>query len=210
MYGYAANATTATMPLSGFHSPHTAMGSVSQAVSAATNALRATTSAAPSIVPTNASLLPDSLTVFVAIKAVGTAITSTAKTGLIETGIIGAEDKLGILPELEVTMAADATPALSAPSLGGGSGLGNLTATLARAGKIGSMSVPASWTTPTGGTVTALPGNDLPIVATEEAAHASGVPGIPGIPGGAGPRATLVVPRYGARLTVMSRPPAAG
>ncbi|MFY2859767.1 hypothetical protein ACOJVU_08140 [Mycobacterium sp. THU-M104] len=44
--------------------------------------------------------------------------------------------------------------------------------------------MPASWTTPTGGKVTALPGNDLPIVATGEAAHASGIPGIPGIPGG--------------------------
>lgn len=211
MYGYATNAATATATLPPFHSPHTATA-VSRALSAATNALAATTSAAPSILPTKASLLPDSLTVFIAIRAVGTAINSTAKTGLIETGIIGAEDRLGILPDLAAAAeAAEAAPALSASSLGGGPGLGSVTATLARAGTIGSMSVPASWTTPVGGTVTALPGTDVSAAATGGPAQpASGMPGIPGVPDGTGSRATLVVPRYGARPTVMSRPPAAG
>ncbi|WP_415857791.1 PPE family protein, SVP subgroup, partial [Mycobacterium intracellulare] len=34
--------------------------------------------------------------------------------------------------------------------------------------------------------------------------------GVPGIPGGTVRRAPLVVPRYGVRITVMTRPPAAG
>ncbi|WP_457770411.1 PPE family protein, SVP subgroup, partial [Mycobacterium avium] len=35
-------------------------------------------------------------------------------------------------------------------------------------------------------------------------------PGLPGIPGATLRRAALVVPRYGVRITVMARPPAAG
>lgn len=212
MYGYAANTAAATTTLPRFGSPPSAAGAVSRAVSAATTALTATTSAAPSILPANAPLLPDGLTVFTAIRAVDVTINSTAKVGLIETGIIGAEDRLGILPDLgAAAKAAEAAPALSASSLGGGPGLGGITATLARAGTIGSMSVPASWTTPVGGTVTALPGTDVSAAATGGPARpASGLPGLPGVPGGTGSRATLVVPRYGARLTVMSRPPAAG
>ena len=44
-----------------------------------------------------------------------------------------------------------------------------------------------------------------------EAADGQAVmPGIPGLPGGMISRPSGVVPRYGARITVMARPPAAG
>ncbi|WP_197503779.1 hypothetical protein [Mycobacterium sp. 852014-50255_SCH5639931] len=38
----------------------------------------------------------------------------------------------------------------------------------------------------------------------------TGVPGMPGLPAGTVWRASGVVPRYGVRITVMARPPAAG
>ncbi|MES3638635.1 hypothetical protein Q9Q76_16205 [Mycobacterium intracellulare] len=46
--------------------------------------------------------------------------------------------------------------------------------------------------------------------ATEELARTGPAAGVPGIPGGTVRRAPLVVPRYGVRITVMTRPPAAG
>jgi PPE-repeat protein len=133
------------------------------------------------------------------------------------SGTIGAEHDLGMLPELEAET-AEVTPTLTAaPQLSGAaSGLGNVSATLARAGTIGSMSVPTSWAAPSNSPSTAaitevseggLPG----IPATgESAGSGSAVPGIPGIPVGTVSRPTIVVPRYGVRILVMSRPPAAG
>jgi PPE-repeat protein len=124
-------------------------------------------------------------------------------------GIIQADKNLGILPNL----AAVPSALPKASSLGGAaSGPGNVNAVLARAGRIGSMSVPAGWATATGNPVAALPGSGLSdLVATEAVARTgSGSPGIPGLPGGTVRRAPLVVPRYGVRITVMTRPPAAG
>jgi PPE-repeat protein len=97
-------------------------------------------------------------------------------------------------------------PALS----GATSGLGNVNATLAGAGRIGAMSVPASWTSPAGNPVTALSGKGLPILEGTDALGrtGSGMPGVPGIPKAS--RAAIVVPRYGVRITVMTRSPAAG
>ncbi|HEX5253101.1 MAG TPA: PPE family protein [Mycobacterium sp.] len=125
------------------------------------------------------------------------------------SGIIQADKNLGILPNLAAAPAA--LP--KAPSLSGAtSGLGNVNAVLARAGRIGSMSVPPGWATATGNPVTALPGSGLSDLAATEAVARTGsaTPGIPGIPGGTVRRAALVVPRYGVRITVMTRPPAAG
>ena len=126
---------------------------------------------------------------------------------------IGAAKALGI-PLPNFAPAPIAAPQLSgaASSLGGGAGLGNVTAALARAGTLGSMSVPASWSAPSSSPVTALSGSGLPTLpgTGELAGSGSGVPGIPGMPGMTVSRATGVVPRYGARLTVMARPPAAG
>lgn len=95
-------------------------------------------------------------------------------------------------------------------SISSGAGLSNTTGALGRAGSIGTMSVPASWTPPSSSPVTALASSDSPVLSgsDEPAGSRSGVPGIPGMRPPS--RATLVVPRYGVRITVMARPPCAG
>jgi hypothetical protein len=108
-------------------------------------------------------------------------------------------------------------PALGPIGLGGGmpgSGLGGLpnavTASLARANAIGPMSVPASWSAPSASRVSALqPAGLTTLPGTDELAG-SGYPGVPGMPAGTLARASGVLPRYGTRLTVMTRPPAGG
>ncbi len=87
-----------------------------------------------------------------------------------------------------------------------------MTAVLARGGTIGPMSVPASWSAPSSGLVAALPPNGFTTIPGTEEAAASGYPGYPGMPAGTVPRGSGVgaPPRYGVRLTVMSRSPAAG
>ncbi|AFS15934.1 MULTISPECIES: PPE family protein [Mycobacterium] len=124
-------------------------------------------------------------------------------------GIIQADKNLGILPNLAAVPAAlPKAPALS----GAASGLGNVNAVLARAGRIGPMSVPAGWAAAAGDPVPALPGGGLSGLPATEALARTGpaAAGVPGIPGGTVRRAPLVVPRYGVRITVMTRPPAAG
>lgn len=138
------------------------------------------------------------------------------------TGIIGAEKNLGILPELGSAAAAaapppaDIAPAFLAPltsmakSLSDGAlrGPGEVSAAMRGAGTIGQMSVPPAWKAPAVTTVrafdatpmTTLPGGDAP---------AAGVPGLPGMPASGAGRAG-VVPRYGVRLTVMTRPLSGG
>lgn len=133
------------------------------------------------------------------------------------SGIIGAENNLGILAKPLAAAPALAAPALSSTttSLGGGlgGGLGNVTATLSHAGSIGPMSVPASWAAPTSTHISPLtPAGFTTLPGTEEPV-ASGYPGYPGMmPGGGASRSVGggVPPRYGVRLTVMPRPPAAG
>ncbi|WP_297598036.1 PPE family protein [Mycobacterium sp.] len=132
------------------------------------------------------------------------------------SGIIGAENNLGVLAKPLAATPALAAPALSgaATGLGGGlgGGLGNVTATLSRAGSIGPMSVPASWAAPTSTHISPLePAGFTTLPGTEEP-MASGYPGYPGMPGGGASRTAGagVPPRYGVRLTVMPRPPAAG
>ncbi|OBB92022.1 PPE family protein [Mycobacterium sp. 852002-40037_SCH5390672] len=132
------------------------------------------------------------------------------------SGIIGAENNLGILAKPGAA-AASLAPALAAPALRGatsglGGGLGNVTATLSHAGTIGPMSVPASWAAPTSTHISPLePAGFTTLPGTEEP-MAAGYPGYPGMPGGGAARSAGagVPPRYGVRLTVMPRPPAAG
>jgi hypothetical protein len=73
------------------------------------------------------------------------------------------------------------------------------------------MSVPASWSAPSSSHVAALqPAGMTTLPGTDETV-ASGYPGYPGMPAGTGSRALGGgPPRYGVRLTVMPRPPAAG
>ncbi|BBY11528.1 putative PPE family protein PPE51 [Mycobacterium marseillense] len=128
------------------------------------------------------------------------------------SGIIGAENNLGVLAKPLAAAPALAAPALSGATTGVGGGLGNVTATLSRAGSIGPMSVPASWAAPTSTHISPLePAGFTTLPGTEEPV-ASGYPGYPGMPGGGASRSVGagVPPRYGVRLTVMPRPPAAG
>jgi PPE-repeat protein len=225
MSGYAASSAAATQ-LTPFSSPHqttnpagltaqdaavtqanasaAASNPLSQAVSAAIQSLQA--AANPS------SIIPVDLDILDAIRVVGTSINGTFKMEGTTSGIIGAEDDLGILPEpgaetAGVTPTLTAAPQLNgaASGLGGGTGPGSITATLARAGTVGSMSVPTSWAAPSSSPITALSGNALPTLPGTDELAGSGMPGIPGMPGGTVSRPTGVVPRYGVRLTVMSR-----
>ncbi|OBG82962.1 hypothetical protein A9X05_18680 [Mycobacterium sp. E3298] len=132
------------------------------------------------------------------------------------SGIIGAENNLGILAKPGAA-AANLAPAVAAPALRGaaaglGGGLGNVTATLSHAGSIGPMSVPASWSAPTSTHISPLsPAGFTTLPGTEEPVS-SGYPGYPGMPGAGNSRAVGVgaPPRYGIRLNVIPRPPAAG
>jgi len=135
----------------------------------------------------------------------------------IPDSLISAANDLGVLPDLGAAVAPE-LPTLAAAPLGpaapswtGAAGLGSVSAAFGHAGTVGSVSVPASWCAPSS-SVTALTHRGMPGLpgAAEAAASGSGVPGVPGLPGDTAPRATRVVPRYGARLTVMARPPAAG
>lgn len=225
MYGYAANSALATR-LRPFSPPRrttdpAGLTAQTDAVAQAVNGAGASPvtqviAAAPTLPAQTAaaagpSILPSDFTVLNAILAVGTSLNGMWKMEAMPAGIIQAEHDLGMLPASAIE-AAPAPPLSGAPSLGGGAGLGNVTATLARAGTIGSMSVPAGWTAPAGGSVTALPGGRLPTLpgGDELAGSPTAVPGAPGLPGGTVSRASGVVPRYGVRITVMARPPAAG
>jgi hypothetical protein len=116
--------------------------------------------------------------------------------------------------------AAAAAPAIAAAApelagaasgLGGAAGLGNVTVSLASAGTIGPVSVPASWSAPVTNHITAFEPLGMTTIPGTEEAVASGYPGYPGMPGGSASRAIAgSPPRYGFRPTVITRPPAAG
>jgi PPE-repeat protein len=182
-----------------------ASSSVSQAISSAVQSLQAAATD-PS------SLVPEDLTILDIIQGTGQTLNSTYYMEAFSSGIIGAENNLGVLPKAAAAPAAVAPALTAAPQLSGGAGLGNVTANLARAGTIGPMSVPTSWSAPSISRVAAFqPAGMTTLPGTDEAV-ASGYPGYPGMPGGAVSRGSGVgaPPRYGVRLTVMPRPPAAG
>lgn len=179
---------------------------VSQLIETATQTLQT--------LATPGAIIPDDLTVLDMIAATGTSINSTYYIEAFAAGVIGAENNLGILPKAGAAAVAEIAPAApalpAAPQLGGGANLGTITATLARGGTIGQMSVPASWAPPATGRITEFtPAGFITIPGTEDAA-ASGFLGYPGAPAIAARSGMGVPPKYGMRLTVMPRPPAAG
>ncbi len=225
MSGYATGSAAATQ-LPPFSSPHqmtnpdgltaqnAAVAQANASAAPTTPASQAVSVASPTVTANPSSIVPTDLDILDIIQATGTALNGTWKMEATPAGVIGAEHDLGVLPTpAEATAEAASVPQLSgaAPSLGG-AGLGNVSATLARAPTIGSMSVPASWTAPSNSPAAALSGNGLPgLPGTDELGRAaSGVPGIPGMPAVTASRPTGVIPRYGVRITVMPRPPAAG
>jgi PPE-repeat protein len=225
MLGYETGSAMATR-LPPFSSPHqttnpnglTAQNAAvaqANASAAATSQASQTVSAAASTATANpSSIIPTDITILNIIQATGTTLSGCWKMEATPAGIVGSEHDLGVLPTPDAATAEGApVPQLSGATASvGGAGLGNVTATLARAPTIGSMSVPASWTAASSGPAAAVLGNGLPgLPGTDELGRAgSGMPGIPGLPAVTASRPTGVIPRYDVRITVMGRPPAAG
>jgi PPE-repeat protein len=229
MSSYAASSSSATQ-LTPFSTPTTESANESGLAAQAASVARATASPAASdpvsqLVQTVTqalqafaanplAIIPDDLSILDIIAATGTSINSTYYLEAFAAGVIGAENNLGVLPKAGAAAAAEVAPAApvaaalrSAPV---GAGLGNITATLTGGGTIGPLSVPASWAAPSTTRITALtPAGFTTIPGTEEAA-AAGYPGYPGLPGASRASGVGAPPRYGVKLTVMPRPPAAG
>jgi hypothetical protein len=157
----------------------------------------------------------NSLSVLDYIQLVNTAISGTGTMAGIPASLTGNSANLAYLSGI-----AGPSPALgpmglgqlqSATSATGVGGLPNaITVSMARANTIGPMSVPASWSAPSTSRISALePAGLTTLPGTDELAG-SGYPGVPGMPAGTMARASGVLPRYGTRLTVMTRPPAGG
>ncbi|WP_066910166.1 PPE family protein [Mycobacterium interjectum] len=123
----------------------------------------------------------------------------------------GAIDEDSIVAEFASVPAAIAkaigVPLPTSTPIGSG---GAVSAVFAGAKSIGPMSVPASWATPAVGHISALSGTGLTTLPGTEEAVGAGMPGVPGMPAGTLTRTSGVIPRYGTRLIVMPRPPAAG
>jgi PPE-repeat protein len=194
--------------------PFTTVYSALQGLSAQlSNAVASVLSLSPIPVSANPLSLLDSIQlVNASIGGVGTFSGLPASMSSHAANLLGMQANMAYLSGL-----AGPAPALGPIGLGGGtpgSGLGGLTnavtASMARANAIGPMSVPASWSAPSASRVAALePAGLTTIPGTEELAG-SGYPGVPGMPAGTLARASGVLPRYGTRLTVMTRPPAGG
>jgi PPE-repeat protein len=235
MAGYSLASTAATTQLPRFTTAHksineSGVGAQNAAVAAANANSGATKAATQAFSPITAQqpqvqAAPNlgaagggrpAFAVLDAIQGTGLGFSAPYNMEQFVSGIIGAENNLGILAKPGAA-AANLAPALAAPALRGatsglGGGLGNVTATLSHAGRIGPMSVPASWSAPTSTHISPLePAGFTTLPGTEEP-MASGYPGYPGMPGGGAARSAGAgaPPRYGVRLTVMPRPPAAG
>ncbi|WP_310784705.1 PPE family protein [Mycobacterium sp. Z3061] len=224
MYGYAASSQTLTQLLPQFSSPAQTSSqagvTAQQAAVAQANASAAASDPVSQLIDSTTqglqslagSIIPDDLTALDVIAAVGTSINSTYYLEAFAAGVIGAENNLGVLPKAGAALAADAAPAAAAapPPVGAAAGLGSVTATLSRAGTIGQMSVPASWAAPSTSRFSALEPAGFTVIPGTEDAVVSGYPGYPGLASATAARGAASPPRYGARLTVMARPPAAG
>ena len=218
MSGYATSSAAAAK-LTPFTPPAQTTNPAGQAAQGAAVTLANASAAASRPVSQPAQAIPPALpgilgdidfTLLNGIQAVATGLSSTYFMEATSAGVLASEKLLGIpLPNFSPPPAAALRGAAS--SLGGGAGLGNVTAVLARAGTLGPMSVPASWSAPSSSHVAALqPAGMTTLPGTDETV-ASGYPGYPGMPAGTGSRALGGgPPRYGVRLTVMPRPPAAG
>jgi PPE-repeat protein len=226
MYGYAISAATATqLPrLSGPHQTTTpdGLGAQNAAVTRAANSVAATSpssqpdaaaSGAAVTLPSN-PIVPDDFSALDALLTFPPAIGEMADVESMPLDIIGDAKNLGLLPGLTAAAAApaEAIPALTAAphlvSIAPGAGLGDPAVTLGRAGSIGSMSVPTSWTTPPTG-VTPLSVTSVPTLSetTEPAVSASGLPAVPRMrPASSG----TLVPYYGVRVKILRRSVAGG
>jgi PPE-repeat protein len=160
-------------------------------------------------------LTPNGINILDSIQLANTALQGTASMSGLPASLTGNAANLAYLSGV-----AGPSPALGPIGLGqlrgaaGASELGGLpnavTVSMGRGNAIGPMSVPAAWSAPSTGRVAALePAGLTTLPGTDELAG-SGYPGVPGMPAGTVARASGVLPRYGTRLNVMTRPPAGG
>jgi PPE-repeat protein len=220
MYSYATSSAAATVQLTPFDSPSQTTnqdGVTAQNLAVAKADATVMSSAAHATTDEEEGFGSNSnaLVVLDVIRTVDDAIGGTSGLSLFAPQAIGANRWLGGLTNLAAPGFGGALAELPelagfTSSAGSGASLADVTVTLGRAGSMGSMSVPGSWTAPSSNVVTALPGDGLSAVAgtAEPAGSGSGMPGIPGMRPPS--RAALVVPRYGVRIKVMPRPPCAG
>ncbi|CAM4238764.1 putative PPE family protein PPE29 [Mycobacterium basiliense] len=226
MYGYAASSAAATM-LTPFSSPqdiinpaespaHSVAPGPAESGSPTQSVLSQLSAAIPQALKTTQSwwpgIIPDDFTVLDAIFALYSTVGMCQDVEAFAAGIISAESSLGLFSSNAVSP-AELLPAALAPQLtaagSAGAAPNAVTVSMSRAGSIGPMSVPPSWSAPSTGAVTAMSGTGLTTIPGTEVSD-QGAPGVPGMPVGTGKRSSSVIPRYGVRLTVMSRPPAAG
>lgn len=166
------------------------------------------------------SIVSDDFTFLDGVMAFYATISSINNINSMGTGIIGAENDLGLIPAMAAPVVGAAPVELAplvnsvrtvadAVATGGlGRSLGEVSAAVRGAGSIGQMSVPPAWTAPAVPTVRPLLGTPMTTLPAGDAI----APGMPGIPGMAHARADRggVVPRYGVTPKVMSRPLAGG
>ncbi|ORV68473.1 hypothetical protein AWC07_08270 [Mycobacterium gastri] len=170
-------------------------------------------------------ILKDDFTALDALFAWYSTMGSVTGVSGMTNGIINTEKSLGLISGVAPPVAETVpkvAPALLAPlnsiakSLSGATiragGVlgGQVSATARSAGSIGQLSVPPSWATPQAAVAakTFQAATPLTTLPTGDAAPAA-MPGLPGMPTAATGRAG-VVPRYGLKMTVMSRPLSGG
>ena len=167
------------------------------------------------------SFLADDFTILDGILAAYATISATQNIFSMGTAAIGSEKDLGLLgaaaPAAGESVAEGLDPVIASLSsidrsmAGAGlrASLGQVSASFRSAGSIGQMSVPASWSAPaTVSNVKAFQATPLTTLDAGDTA-ATAMPGLPGMPS-SGTGRSGVVPRYGVKLTVMSRPLAGG
>ncbi len=166
------------------------------------------------------SIVKDDFSILDGVLAGYTTIGSINNLTNMSTSLLGAEKTLGILPSLAGPVAEN-VPAVAPELLGAlnriaaaasGAGVhpgaGGISATMSSAGRIGQMSVPHAWAATEVNAVRAVAGTPLTTVSLEDG-PAPGGPVVPAMPL-AGSGRTAAVPRYGSRLTVMTRPLSGG
>ncbi|OSC37652.1 PPE family protein [Mycobacterium decipiens] len=214
MYDYHAGTSMAAKTLTPFTAPQQDTNPAGLAVQSVAATKAATKLGATPIlnwiVREDFTLLDGMFAIFATMSAISTV------EGMI-TGAIGAEQSFGVLPYLgPPTGPPQAPPELVAPIdsiakalTGAGADVERqVSATMRGAGLIGQMSVPATWNAPVVATARAFEGTPLITLPPEDAA-AAGTPGLPGMPL-SGTARQGAGPRYGVKLTVMSRPLAGG
>jgi PPE-repeat protein len=169
----------------------------------------------PQLVPSNYTMLDFAKEIYGPINAVS----EIEQTAVMSAGTLGqmAGSAASAAPAAAEAASAEAGSALAAAAKAGGMApLGmaspsGVTAAVGGANSIGRLSTPPSWAAPSSAHLPEFSGTSP--FAAPEATHGPGTAGAPGMaggaPGGSGGRLTNT-PRYGVKVTVMTRHPAVG